>query len=337
MAAPGRRIAGPLTFPSAEPATAEDYRSFAATEARGRSPLYEELALGVAGDPDLLGLLSTLPPAKRQPNLLFAAARHVGGTPAGYAQFRQRVLDDRDAVVATMLARRTQTNEPARCAALYPLLAALPQPLALLEVGASAGLCLLPDRYRYDYDGHPAGAVDSPVRLQCRVEGSWPRPGPDAVTVAWRAGVDLNPLDVTDQDDVGWLRTLVWPGQPDRLERLNAAIAVAQADPPRIVRGDLSVRLAEVAAQAPADATLVVFHSAVLWYVPEAGRMAFAEQVRRLDGHWISQEAPGVLAGTGTPSADAAGYVLAVNGRPVGLSAMHGGWVRWLGTSVTID
>src|SRR3954454_23154724 len=114
--------------------TAQEYRQFATMEARGASPLYEELALGVAGDPDLLGLLATLPPAKRQPNLLFAAARHVGGTPAGFAQFRRLVLEHREGVVDTMLARRTQPNEPGRCAPLYPLLAALPQPLALLEV-----------------------------------------------------------------------------------------------------------------------------------------------------------------------------------------------------------
>ena len=71
------------------PTTAEEYRRFASMEARGRSPLYEQLALGVAGDRDLIELLSDLPPAKQQPNLLFAAARHVGGTPAGYQQFRR--------------------------------------------------------------------------------------------------------------------------------------------------------------------------------------------------------------------------------------------------------
>jgi hypothetical protein len=315
--------------------TAEQYRSFASMEAHGRSPLYEELAYGVAGDRDLIEMLSQLPPAKRQPNLLFAAARHVAGTPAGYPQFRQFVLDNRQAIVATMLARRTQTNEPARCAAVYPLLASLPQPLALLEVGASAGLCLMPDRYCYDYDGSIAGAVDSPLRLHCHVEGDPHRAEPGAVTVVWRAGIDLNPLDVTDPDDVRWLRTLVWPEQHDRLHRLNTAIAVAQADPPRIVPGDLNVRLGEVAALAPAYATLVVVHTAVLYYVSAAERATFVDQVEQLDCHVISQEGVGVL-----PSIDAClrqrppehttTYVLALDRHPVGFSALHGGWLRWL-------
>ncbi|MGP4096515.1 DUF2332 domain-containing protein [Nonomuraea sp. KM90] len=337
--------------------TAEQYRRFAAMEARGASPLYEQLALGVAGDRDLLDLLSALPPAKRQPNLLFAATRYVSGTPSGYDDFRLAVLANRDTIVATMLSRRTQTNEPARCAALYPLLASLPQPLALIEVGASAGLCLLPDRYAYTYSytdpadahtdrhGHsysdphgdgPVGAADSPLRLHCQVKGTPParfaEPGP--ITVAWRAGLDLNPLDVTNPDDVQWLRTLVWPGQRDRLRRLNTAIALAQSDPPRIVRGDLTTALAGLAAQAPPSATLVVFHTAVLYYVPEADRATFVEQVERLDGHWISQEGPDVLPDITArlhqpPPSDTVSYVLALDHEPVAISAMHGGWMDW--------
>lgn len=314
---------------------AEEYRHFADMEARGRSPLYQELALGVADDPVLTGYLTDLPPAKRQPNLLFAAARQIAGTPSGYPQFRQAVLGNRDAIVATMLARRTQTNEPARCAALFPLLASLPQPLALLEVGASAGLCLLPERYAYDYAGNRAGASDSPVTIRCQVEGDshFAHPGP--VRVAWRAGIDLNPLDVTDPDDVSWLRTLVWPEEHERLRRLNAAIAVAQADPPRVVRGDLNARLGEVAAQAPGSATLVVFHTAALYYLSEADRAAFVAQVERLSGHWISQEAPGVLPGVDDrlrerPPADTTTYTVALDQQPVAFGALHGGWLRWL-------
>ena len=315
--------------------TAEEYRDFGAMEARGRSPLYEELSFGVADDPVLIGLLADLPPAKRQPNLLFAATRQIAGTPSGYQQFRQAVLGNRDAVVATMLARRTQTNEPARCAALYPLLASLPQPLALLEVGASAGLCLLPEQYRYEYAGRPAGALDSPVTIRVQVEGDSPFAEPGEVRVAWRAGIDLNPLDVTDPDDVRWLQTLVWPDEQDRLERLNAAIAVAQVDPPRVVRGDLNARLAEVAGQAPADATLVVMHTAVLYYLSEADRAAFVGQAERLGGHWISQEMADVLPGVERrlpqpPPAGTATYTVALDQHPVAFSALHGGWLRWL-------
>jgi hypothetical protein len=194
--------------------TAERYRAFV-TEARGRSPQYEELTAGVAGDHLILEFLDALPTAKRQPNLLFAAACYLLGAPADLRALRWLVSDRGGELARTMLARRTQTNEPARCATLLPALALLPQPLALIEVGASAGLTLLADRYSYDYGSRQLTGTDpdAPV-LSCRPLGLVPIPTqvPD---VAWRAGLDLNPLDVTDDDDVRWLECLVWPGETD--------------------------------------------------------------------------------------------------------------------------
>ncbi|MGI5239445.1 DUF2332 domain-containing protein [Dactylosporangium sp. CA-139066] len=323
--------------------TADEYRFFAKSMAHGSSPLYEHLALSVADDPGVLAMLGSLPPAKRQPNLLLAAARYVAGTPRDYAAFREVVLDAREAVVSTMLSRRTQTNEPARCAALYPALAALPQPVALLEVGASAGLCLLPDRYSYEYiapDGTTvhAGAppADDGVSLRCRVDGPLPAVAPGAVRVAWRAGIDLNPLSVTDEDDVRWLRTLVWPEQHDRLARLDAALAIARREPPAVESGDLNERFEEVVARAPAGATLVVFHTAVLDYVPEPGRGAFVERMRRLDGHWLSQELPTVfpqLAARLPEEApgDILAYAIHLDERPLAFAGLHGSWMRTFG------
>ena len=120
------------------------YLRFTEEEARGRSALYDELARGVASDPLVIAFLLTLPKEKRQPNLLFAATRLLSGTPIGWGEFRRAVRENEDAIRAIMLKRSTQTNEPARCATLLPVLARLPQPLALIEVGASAGLCLIP-------------------------------------------------------------------------------------------------------------------------------------------------------------------------------------------------
>ena len=126
---------------------ASRYVTFADHEARGVSPLYESLARIVAQTAELLELLRSLPRHKQQPNLLFAAYRWVCGTPESPEAFRNQLLERWAEIEPVMLARSTQTNEPARCATLLPVLSRLPQPLALLEVGASAGLCLYPDRY----------------------------------------------------------------------------------------------------------------------------------------------------------------------------------------------
>lgn len=314
--------------------TAENYRRFATLEARGRSPLYEEWASAVADDPDVLAFLDRLPLNKRQPNLLFAAVRLLSGVPDGYAAFREVVLDRGGRLEQTMLARRTQTNEPARCATLLPALAALPQPLALLEVGASAGLTLLPDRYGYDFAGHRIDppTPDAPI-LRCQPQGFVPLPA-SLPHVVWRAGIDLNPLDVTDEDDVAWLRCLIWPGQAEREERLGAAVTVARRDPPRLVRGDLIDQLPALAAEAPQGATLVVFHSAVLAYIEESRRREFAAAVRQLDGVWLSNEAPDVLPGVSTrlpPTTRPSPFVLVRGGdTALALTDPHGSWVDWL-------
>ena len=251
-------------------AIAETYRRFAREEAHGRSPLYELLTDGVANDPDLLAHIADLPPAKQQPNLLLAAARHVNGVPGNWAEFRSGTLAKWDDIRAVMMARSTQTNEAGRCAALLPVLALLPQPLALLEVGTSAGLCLFPDRYAFDYGGQVIGPADmsesTPV-FPCRADAPTPLPGA-LPHVIWRAGLDISPLDVNDAAQMDWLETLVWPEQVDRLARLRAAVQVARADPPRIRRGDLTRDLSLMVQDAPRDATLVVFHTAVLAYVP---------------------------------------------------------------------
>jgi hypothetical protein len=307
------------------------FRRFAEVEAHDSSPLYETLALGVAADATVLEFLEGLPEAKRQPNLLFAAVRHLCGTPADWPTFRA-MLQARSADVRTvMLERRTQTNEPGRCAALLPVLSRMPQPLALFEVGASAGLCLLPDRYGYDYGGRcvAPSAADAPV-FPCRANPATPIPR-EPLRVAWRLGLDLHPLDVTKPEHTAWLETLVWPEHDVRLQRLRAALAVSRRDPPRVLQGDLLQDFAACVRQAPAAATLVVFHTAVLAYVADAAlREEFAHAVRRSGAVWVSNEAPGVFRSITAPRGPRGAFLLSVGGVPQAWTDPHGGWIEWI-------
>jgi hypothetical protein len=156
--------------------------------------------------------------------------------------------------------------------------------------------------------------------------------------VAWRAGLDLAPLDVTDDDAVRWLELLVWPGEEYRLDDLRAALAAARADPPRIVEGDLVTDLPALAAEAPRDATLVIFHTAVLAYVRSAGRSAFAAAVRSLPATWIAIEdqrvfglnGKGPRLAAGPPPEPPLNMALVRDGRVVAWADGHGVAVRWL-------
>jgi hypothetical protein len=305
------------------------YAEFAAREARGVSLCYERLSVAVSGDDELLGLLGRLPPAKRQPNLLFGVVRFLDGPVDDPAAFRHYAIDNWAAIEKQMRSRATQTNEPGRCAVLLPVLAALPQPLALLDVGASAGLCLYPDRYSYRYGDDQIGTGE-PL-LECAASGMrLPARLPEVV---WRAGLDLNPLDVTDPADLRWLDALIWPEHTHRRARLRAAAARVAADPPLLVRGDLVDDLAATAALAPAHATLVVFHTSVLYQVPPPRRDAFIAAVRELPGHWIANEAPDVVTfpQLPTPPDEALQNVLSLDGTPLAWNRSHGQAMTWFG------
>jgi hypothetical protein len=311
--------------------TIENYRRFARDEAAERSPSYEHLAYAVAEDDLILTFLAKLPAAKRQPNLLFAAARHLLGAPPEPTSLHSLVAGRPDELSRVMLARRTQTNEAARCAVLLPALALLPQPLAVVEVGAAAGLTLLPDLYSYDYDGHRVAGLDPEApTLSCHASG--PVPLPDLVPeISWRAGIDLNPLDVENDEDVAWLSCLVWPDEPNRAERLRGAVAAARKRPPRIHQCDLVDDLSRICADAPDEATLVVYHSAVLAYVDETRRRAFAAAVGDLGAVWLSNEGPRVLPDLPPPGTDPASFLLVRDGEDVlARTDPHGSWLEWL-------
>jgi hypothetical protein len=265
----------------------------------------------------------------------------LGAPEAGFAQWREWMLENADAVVAECAVRSIQTNEPLRCAALLPALSLVDGPIALVEVGASAGLCLYPDRYSYRYrTGIGTVALDPPggastVVLEADVRG------PDAPPlripdVVWRAGIDLNPLDPRSGADRAWLTGLVWPGETGRADRVRAALDIAAADPPRIVRGDAAEGLADLVDAAPRDATVVVTTPGVLAHVPRPGRARIAAAASAA-GHWITLDAPGLHETVDIewrPPLDAAdwpngAFALALDGRVLAAADPLGGSLEW--------
>ena len=188
----------------------------------------------------------------------------------------------------------------------------------------------------------PAGAAAGsyPV-LGCAVAGPVPLPA-ELPQVVWRAGIDLNPLDVRNPDDVAWLEALIWPEQDFRRERLRRAIAIAQADPPLLVAGDLNDQLPALAARAPSDATLVVYHSAVMAYLDAEARDRFRATMARLaierGCHWLSNEGHTVIiqadGSSVVPEMDESRlrgrFLLLHNGKPTAIAGPHGQSLEWL-------
>lgn len=326
---------------------ADDYRDFA-EYADGDSATFADWARGVAADDEVRAWIAQLPQLKQQPNLVFAAARwHGVPAPGPYAGLRDALLSDDGTIRRTILTRATQTNEVGRLATLVPAFATVAgddsspgssgHPLALIEVGASAGLNLFPDRWGYEWVTHDGPVTLGPEepRLTCRVTG--PAPLPDRLPeIAWRGGVDLNPLDVTEDDAMAWLATLVWPEHDDRRAQLEKAVALARTDPPTLVRGDLLEELPGLIDRAAAYAPeVVVFHSAVIAYLDDPGRRRFAAMMADLVDsgacHWVSNEGRRVLPGvTGDLDVPSGRFVLGVDGRAVAHTHGHGRSLTWL-------
>jgi hypothetical protein len=341
-----------------------DFLDFVGT-AGSRAPLYARLAAGIAESELPLAILAQAPAYRRIPVTLLAAIHDVlladpnEELASWYANLTERPREDdpipvlldfcarhRARLSELVTTRTPQTNEIGRSAVLLVGLAQLGEEvgsLAHLDVGASAGLNLLVDRYAYDYDGHRIG--DSDIVLGCAVRG---RRRPELLPTAMprfgaRLGLDQTPVDVTDPEQVRWVEACVWPDQTDRFTRLRLAMALAEQIRPEVVAGDavtdLEVTLGRLGAGHP-----VVTTSWVLNYLGPQGQSAFASALSATgavrDLSWVMYESPEVTPGLDWPQSVAAESLsvlrvvrwrkgqrqesLLATGHP------HGYWLTWL-------
>lgn len=305
----------------------------AAVELAETSDLQVAWARGVAADAGVVALIDRLPREHRQPSLVFSVARLLGAPAEGWPRLRAWLVEEWARVEAEARDRRTQTNEVGRCAPLLAALDRIPGPLALLEVGAAAGLCLGLDSYSYRFDDGPRLGSGEPL-LVCRTTGSGPVPRrlPDIV---WRRGLDLAPLDIADQDDRAWLEALLPPDRPERIARLRAAIDTLAATPPDVIAGDALGDLPALAATAPSGATLVIVALGTLVYLPPDDRAGVLRTAADLGARLVTLEPvralPEVaahLAGLSAPAPTP--FVLALDGEPLAYASAHGDRLSWL-------
>jgi hypothetical protein len=332
--------------------------------------IYAELSRVVASDDNLLALAATAPPTQPPANLLFAAVHALllsgeahaladwypllagSGSRANPVQTIARPFTEfcrlhRARLTALIRTRLTQTNVVQRCSGLLPALTTVfkrggGQPLSLIEIGASAGLNLQWDRYfyRYFFSNSPPnegrglwGDPESPVVVDCELRGDHELPAmEETIPVAWRRGIDLHPVNITDPDEVLWLRALIWPDHPGRQERLGAALSMAQANPPRVIEGEASETLPGLMDAAPADSLLCVYGTHTLYQFPRAALLSTLKAMqslsRRRPVHFLSIE------DTPTDFSELRWTEYAGGGRSERRLARcnpHGRWLEWLG------
>ena len=354
-------------------------------EESSQEPLYAALCGVAAEDARALALLAEAPPEQRKVNLLLAALHErvlAGAAPELAAYYRSagggREPDaglgvalsaclDREwpALLQRLRHGATQTNEVARCAAIWPALGEVARTtggrhLALLDLGCSAGLNLVVDqvalRYRTD-DGlvHERGPASDGrrVEIDARWVGATPLPEAADWQLTLRHGLDPAPIDPRDADGLRWLQACLWPHDAARRERLARAAAQVAALPVSIVQADDCIAALEPwLAGLPAGTQPVLLTSWVLYYFGEAELARLRAAVDRLTlSHglvWICGELPALSAQQATPppppalppgeaASSATLWTLRhrqaghVAERILGWSHPHGRWVAWLG------
>ena len=270
----------------------------AAGDVEAHGPTWEILR-GHEDDPEfsvlglrLLGAVNRLVLTGGEPEL--AEAYRRGDGESAWQPLRE-VLGRNATELRSSLELPVQTNEVGRSAALlFGFLGVSSEtglPLRLLEVGASAGLNLRWDRFRYEADGFSWGPPQSPVKLVFELEGRAPGDLPATVEIASREGCDATPIDPTTEKGQLTLLTYVWPDQPERIARMRAALEVARAVPARVDR-ELAAAWAErmLAGAVPGQAT-VIYHSIMSQYLSDEERSTLFECIEEA-GRRATSQAP---------------------------------------------
>ena len=271
-----------------------DYWDFFIGEARrADSPLYVRLSEGVRDNAELRAFAAGAKRGQPHANILFGAVHylllrgadhplrgfypnlnggnHIDGDPVPH--FIDFVAQHRDALASLIASKVTNTNEVGRSALLHAAFRAVAkdasEPLNLIEIGPSAGLNLIWDRYGVRY--HRGGEtfelpVSNPALvIDCELRGEKNPPLGPTPKIASRVGLELNPVNLDDPEQRDWLRALVWPDTQGRFERLEAALKAYASERPEIRIGSALDLLTDAIRAIPEDQTVCVYHSYVIY------------------------------------------------------------------------
>ncbi|YBZ95816.1 DUF2332 domain-containing protein [Bacillus sp. AK031] len=286
----------------------ETFKRFADNECKGSSDLYERLSLEIANDDEILELSANAGEGQPVPNLLFGAVHYlllkgkdhplkdyypsIAGSPKSpeeaFSAFKNFSRIHREEIIKLLKTKLVQTNEVRRCAYLYPVFSHIfnktNKPLAMIEIGTSAGLQLLWDQYSYSYGtGKSYGNQASDVKISASIKGrNVPDFLDDSPPVSHRIGLDLHINDLADEEDYLWLNALIWPEHQDRRKLFEKAAEHVKAASIEFIEGDGIEMLPQLSKNIPADSVLCVFHTHVANQIPREGKEKLLEEIKRI-------------------------------------------------------
>lgn len=284
------------------------FTNFSARECKGSSKLYEHLSLKISEDHEMLELSSSSGEGQPVPNLFLAAVHYLllSGSnhilkeyypsitkyprpvEASFTHFKDFCRQHREEIISILKNKLVQTNEIRRCAYLYPsfcfIYNKVKKPLSLVEIGTSAGLQLLWDRYSYSYGTNEFfGDLGSKVHLTAELrKGKVPLLFQSSPPVVSKIGIDLHVNDLSNSEDYLWLKSLIWPEHKERIELFEKAAQLFNENPIKLMEGDGVSLLGDVVKQIPLDSVVCIFHTHVANQIPNDLKKQLIENVKSI-------------------------------------------------------
>lgn len=286
----------------------EQFKKFAVRECKESSQLYEFLSLKIAEDEEMLELASYAREGQPVPNLFLGAVHYLllkgkehvlkefypsivtnsREVEESYFYFKDFCQLYKEEIISILKTKLVQTNEVRRCSYLYPTFCYIfditKKPLALIEIGTSAGLQLLWDKYSYSYGTNQVyGNKNSDVHITSEIKGdNTPFLHVSSPPVVSRVGIDLHVNDLSNEEDYLWLKSLIWPNHHERRKLFEKAANYVRKNPLTLIEGDGVTLLSEISKKTPKDHVICVFHTHVANQMPLKSKIRLLEEIKTI-------------------------------------------------------
>lgn len=294
----------------------ERFFAFAETECKGNSALYYELSIQIANDPELLNVAASTREGQPVPNIFFAAVHYLllknqneqlaryypsiqrsHNSEIPFNLFKAFCIDHENEIRKIISTRIVQTNVISRCSYLMPIFSKIiaeeNKPTTIIDIGTSAGLTLNFDKYEYWYNGQKVFGESNVLVKSTIVESSIPQIHPISQPLQ-KIGIDQNIIDPTGNDEILWLKALVWTDQLDRFAAMDEALKLNELKNIRFIEADTVSDFEREIRKADQSQTLIIYATHVLYQFTQAQKDEFYSMLGKIgqnrDFYFLSVE-----------------------------------------------
>lgn len=333
------------------------FRIFAERECKEVSSLYYDLSIKIAEDDELIGIASFCQERQPMPNLFLASVHYLLLTNKSeelsnyypsiiknykadlpFELFKEFCIRHKKEIIELEKTKLVQTNALNRCAYIMPILSNIfdGKTINIIDIGTSAGLTLNFDKYEYHYnDKYLFG--NSPVKIRSEIKNGIMPSFKESVIINKKIGVDQNPLDLKDEENVNWLKALIWGDLTERVKKINEAINVAKKESISFEKANTIQDFEEIIGRQESEIPLIIYHTHVLYQFTQEEREEFWNLIDKIgeerDLTYLATEGSRVFKtdyGLSGILVELTKYEKGLkHSRVVAETNGHGNWIKW--------